>query len=83
MQKKITLTNLSNTVPDISTLVKKAIMTQKLQKLKTNMLVIPDLTPKKKKLQTFDSSYFRGKSHFKKMVYKIIYYFNQYADILK
>ena len=63
-------------------------MTQKLQKLKTNMLVILDLTQnllqaqanfitKKifdakiielqnniKKLQTFDSSYFRGKSHF-------------------
>ena len=41
---KAALTNLSNTVPDISTLIKKATITQKLQKLKTNMLVIPDLT---------------------------------------
>ena len=38
------LTNLSNTVPYISTLIKKATMTQKLQQLKTNMLVMPDLT---------------------------------------
>ena len=41
---KTALTNLSNTVPDISTLIKKATLTQKLQKLKTNMLVILDLT---------------------------------------
>ena len=41
---KTALSNLSNTVPGISTLIKKATMTQKLQKLKTNMLVIPDLT---------------------------------------
>ena len=41
---KTALTNLSNTVPDISTLIKKATMTQKFQKLKTNMLVILDLT---------------------------------------
>ena len=61
-------------------------MTQKLQKLKANMLVILDLAQKLaqgnvitirnfdtkiielenniKKLQKFDSSYFRGKSHF-------------------
>ena len=31
---------LSNKVPDISTLIKKVTMTQKFQKLKTNMLVI-------------------------------------------
>ena len=60
-------------------------MTQKLQKLKTNMLVISDLAQNQhkqtlllkkidakfmelenelKKLKTFDSSYFRSKSHF-------------------
>ena len=50
--------------PDISTLVQKSDYDTKLQKLKTNMLVIPNLTQKKKKLQTFDSSFFRGKSHF-------------------
>ena len=30
-----------------------------------------------KKLKTFDLGYFIGKSHLKKMVHKIIYYFNQ------
>ena len=83
MQKKIALTNLSNTVPDISTLVKKAIMTQKLQKLKTNMLVIPDLTQKKKNCKHLIRAILEVKVILKKMVYKIIYYFNQYADILK
>ena len=37
---KNTLTNLSNAVPDISTLIKKVTMIQKLEKLKTNILVI-------------------------------------------
>ena len=70
-------------VPDISTLVQKSNYDTKLQKLKTNMLVIPDLTQKKKKkLQTFDSSFFRGKSHFEEGSIQN-YYFNQYADILK
>ena len=44
---KTALTNLSNTVPDISTLIKKATMIQKLQKLKINILVIPDLAQSK------------------------------------
>ena len=42
---KPALTYLSNTVPDITTLILKSeTMTQKLQKLKANMLVILDLT---------------------------------------
>ena len=41
---KTALTNLNNTVPDINTLIKKVTMTQKLQKLKGNMLVILDFT---------------------------------------
>ena len=36
-----------------------------------------------KKLQTFDSSYFRGKSHFKEDDRQDYLYFNQYADMLK
>ena len=41
---KTALTNLSNTVPDITTLNKKGDYDKKkLQKLKTNMLVILDL----------------------------------------
>ena len=43
-ETKTALTNLSNTVPVITTLIKKMTMTQKLQKLKANMLVILDLT---------------------------------------
>ena len=41
---KTALTNLSNSVSDISTLIKKVTMIQKLLKLKTNLLVILDLT---------------------------------------
>ena len=41
---KTALTNLSNTVPDIRTLIKKSDYDKKLEKLKTNMTVILDLT---------------------------------------
>ena len=41
---KTALTNLSNTVPDFNTLIKKMTMIQKLQKLRSNMSVILDLT---------------------------------------
>ena len=41
---KTTLTNLNNAVPDISTLIKKRTRIHKLEKLKTNLLVILDLT---------------------------------------
>ena len=36
-----------------------------------------------KKLQAFDSSYFRSKSHFEEDVLKIIYYFSQCEKILR
>ena len=70
--------------PDISTLVQKSDYDTKLQKLKTNMLVIPDLTQKKKKnYKHLIRAFLEVKVILKKVVYKIIYYFNQYADILK
>ena len=72
-------------VPDISTLVQKSDYDTKLQKLKTNMLVIPDLTQKKtkKNYKHLIRAFLEVKVILKKVVYKIIYYFNQYADILK
>ena len=51
---KTALANLVNTVPDISTLIKKSDYNTKIIKLEKNM----------KKVQTFDSSYFRGKNYF-------------------
>ena len=54
---KTALTNLSNTVPDISTLIQKSDYNKKINELEKNI----------KKLQTFHSSYFIGK-----MVHKII-----------
>ena len=48
------MANLVNTVPDISTLIKKSDYNTKIIKLEKNM----------KKVQTFDSSYFRGKNYF-------------------
>ena len=41
---KTALTSVENKIPDVSNLVKKGTMTQKLKKLKANMLVILDLT---------------------------------------
>ena len=41
-------------MPDISTLIKKSDYDRRITKVKNNI----------KKLQTFDSDYFRGKSHF-------------------
>ena len=69
--------------PDISTLVQKSDYDTKLQKLKTNMLVIPNLTQKKKNYKHLIRAFLEVKVILKKVVYKIIYYFNQYADILK
>ena len=80
------LTNLSNTVPDISTLIKKSDYDTKIAVIESkyvsttgfdsksaqvNVITkgnfdgkIIELENNIKKLQTFDSSYFRGKSHF-------------------
>ena len=80
------LTNLSNTVPDISTLIKESDYDTKIAEIENgyvsntgfssklaqaNVITkrtfgakIIDLENKIKKLQTFDSSYFKGKSHF-------------------
>ena len=80
------LTNLSNTVPDISTLIKKSEYDTKIAEIEnkyvsntgfdsklaqTNVITkrnfdakIIELENNIKKLQTFDSSNFRGKSHF-------------------
>ena len=60
-------------VPDISTLVQKSNYDTKLQKLKTNMLVIPDLTQKKKKnYKHLIRAFLEVKVILKKVVYKII-----------
>ena len=80
------LTNLSNTVPDISTLIKESNYDTKIEETENkyvsntgfgselaqaNVITkrnfdakIIELENNIKKLQTFDSSYFRGKSHF-------------------
>ena len=54
-------------------------LNQKINSNKTKHLFVED---ELKKLQTLDSIYFRGKTHFKKMVHKIIY-FSQGTDILR
>ena len=81
---KTALTNLSNTMPDINTLIKKSDYDTKIAEIEskyvrcnsklaqTNVIAkrnfdakIIELENNIKKLQTFDSSCFRGKSHFK------------------
>ena len=58
--------------PDISTLVQKSDYDTKLQKLKTNMLVIPNLTQKKKNYKHLIRAFLEVKVILKKVVYKII-----------
>ena len=86
MATKTVLTNLSNTVPDISTLIKKCDYDTKIKKIENkyvsntgfdsklaqaNVITkrnfdekIVELEKNIKKLQTFDSCYFRGKNYF-------------------
>ena len=83
---KTALTNLSNTVPDISTLIRKSDYDTKIAEMESkyvsntgfdwklaqaNVITkrnfdakIIELENNIKKLQTFDSSYFRGKNYF-------------------
>ena len=86
MATKTVLTNLSNTVPDISTLIKKCDYDTKIKKIENkyvsntgfdsklaqaNVITkrnfdakITELENNIKKLETFDSSHFRGKNYF-------------------
>ena len=86
MATKSALTNLSNTVPDINTLIKKSDYDTKIAEIESkyvsntgfdsklaqaNVITkrnfdakIIELENNIKKLQTFDSSYFRGKNYF-------------------
>ena len=51
---KVALNNLSNTIPDDNTLVKKSNYDAKIIEVEGNI----------KKIQTFESSYFKGKNHY-------------------
>ena len=91
---KTELTNLSNTVPHINTLIKKSDYDTKIAEIQSkyvsntgfdsklaqaNVITkrnfdakIIEIENNIKKIQTFDSSYFRDRNYLKKMAHKII-----------
>ena len=67
---KTALTSVENKIPDVSNLVKKGTMTQKLKKLKANMLVILDLTQNQHKRMLLQKEILMQKSLNLKIILK-------------